>query len=147
MRLLITGSRDWDDYDTIVEEITRVILEWVKDHPEYESGPINWFTLVHGGCPRGADFLADRFARDVLKCKIEIYEADWAMHGRSAGIKRNMRMVRSMPDACLAFLRDNSRGTLHCRNAAKAAGIPTETIHYDAEKIRRRDEGRANGEK
>jgi hypothetical protein len=133
-RLLITGSRTWDDYDTICREIIAHIQEYVKENPHLQNKPIDWFTIVHGNCPRGADKLADIFGRTVLRCDIELYEADWRV-GRHAGYLRNARMVESMPDACLVFLRDKSPGTTGCRKLAKAKGIPTETIDYDPEKL------------
>jgi SLOG family YspA-like protein len=133
MRILITGSRDWDLYDSISKRIVEQVLSWVEEHPELKHGPIDWLTIVHGNCPRGADFLADRFATEVLRCDVERYDADWSQFGKSAGYKRNRRMVNSMPDMCLAFIRDNSRGATDCRDQAKRAGIPTETFTYENE--------------
>jgi hypothetical protein len=129
-RILITGSRTWDDYDTICKKIVELIGEIVKEHPELRSRPVDWVTIVHGNCPRGADKLADVFARQVLRCPVELYEADWRV-GRHAGYLRNARMVESMPDACLAFIRDKSKGATSCRNLAKNKGIPTETVIYE----------------
>ena len=50
-RLLVTGSRTWDDVQ-IVEQALAVILD---RHPE-------GVLLVHGACPRGADAIADAYA-------------------------------------------------------------------------------------
>lgn len=133
MRILITGSRDWDLYESISARITEAILDWVKDHPGLESGPIDWVTIVHGHCPKGADAIADNFATNILRCNVERYAADWSQFGRSAGFRRNRRMVNSMPDVCLAFIRDKSKGATDCRNQAKAAGIATETFLYENE--------------
>ena len=48
-RLLVTGSRTWDNVRTI-EQALAVILH---SHPE-------GVLLVHGACPRGADAIAER---------------------------------------------------------------------------------------
>lgn len=129
-RLLITGSRTWDDYDTLKKAIVDVMKELVEERPELKNYPVRtWFSIVHGNCPRGADMLADLFARTVLKIEPELYEADWRV-GKHAGFLRNSRMVDSMPDACLAFIRDRSKGASGCRDLAKRKGIPTETITY-----------------
>jgi hypothetical protein len=141
MRILITGSRTWDDYDTLSTEITKAIIDWVQDHPGLDKGPIDWVTIIHGNNPRGADFLADRFATDVLGVKVERYDADWSQFGKFAGIKRNMLMVDKGADVCLAFIRQKSKGATHCRDYAKRKGIPTETFYYDAEKLAARDRG------
>lgn len=50
-RLLVTGSRTWDDVRTI-EQALAVILD---RHPE-------GVLLVHGACPRGADAIAAAYA-------------------------------------------------------------------------------------
>jgi SLOG family YspA-like protein len=136
LRILITGSRTWDDYGTICKTIVRTIGEYVDENPELHFRPLDWVTIVHGACPRGADYLADMFATQVLKCEVERYAADWASFGRSAGFKRNARMVNSAPDVCLAFIRDKSKGSTSCRDLAKRAGIATETIIYDPEKVK-----------
>lgn len=133
MRILITGSRDWDCYDSIKARINEAIVEWAKEHPGLEKGPITWVTVVHGNCLRGADALADHYASKVLRCTIERYDADWAQFQRRAGFVRNRRMVESMPDICLAFIRDKSKGATGCRDLAKAKGIPTETFLYENE--------------
>lgn len=129
-RLLITGSRTWDDYEAIKSAILGILTELVEADPSLRQIPLkSWFSIIHGNCPRGADFLADHFARTVLKIKPELYEADWRL-GKRAGYLRNARMVDSMPDACLAFIRDRSKGATGCRDLAKRKGIPTETINY-----------------
>lgn len=134
-RLLITGSRTWDDYDTIKSSIINLIKELVAADPYMGTIPLgNWFNIVHGNCPKGADFLADHFARTALKLKPELYDADWRL-GKRAGYLRNARMVDSMPDACIAYIRDKSKGATSCRNLAKNKGIPTETYVYEAKVI------------
>lgn len=138
MRILITGSRNWDLYESISGRIAEAIKAYGKEHPELQGKRLisDWVYIVHGNCPKGADALADHFARQVLRLpdeNIQKYDADWSQFGRSAGYKRNARMVRSMPDMCLAFIRDNSPGSTGCRNLAKQAGIPTETFRYEDE--------------
>ncbi len=130
-RLLITGSRTWDDYDLLKTKIIETIADVVEGKPELRSVPLSsWFNIIHGNCPKGADMLADHFARTVLGLNPEIYEADWRV-GRHAGFLRNSRMVESMPDACLAFIRDKSKGATGCRDLAKKKGIATETVTYE----------------
>lgn len=113
-RILITGSRNWDDGDAI----RRAISTWgrgVGVHPQA-------VTVVHGGA-RGADSLAAAIARD-LGCHIEEHRADWDTYGRSAGHRRNAEMVNAGADVCLAFPLGASPGTRGCMRLAKAAGIP-----------------------
>jgi hypothetical protein len=130
-RILITGSRTWDDYNTIAKAISDTIVAYAEEHPHLKSGPLDWVSIVHGNCPNGADKLADIFASKVLRCKVERYDADWATFQKRAGFVRNRRMVDSLPDACLAFIREKSKGATMCRDLAKAKGISTETYIYE----------------
>ena len=73
-RLLVTGSRTWDDPRTI-EKALAVILRF---HPE-------GVLLVHGACPRGADAIAAAYATSTPGYQIEAHPADWHRYGRAAG--------------------------------------------------------------
>lgn len=134
MRILITGSRDWDNAKSIYARIAEAINAWIEDHPSIsKSDPLSWVTIVHGDCKQGADRIADIFSETVLKKEAEKYPADWKTFRKSAGFRRNRYMVNTMPDVCLAFIRNNSKGSTGCRDLAKAAGIPTETFRYEDE--------------
>lgn len=134
MRILITGSRDWDNAKSVYSRIVEAISSWLDEHSEIDrTQPLNWVTIVHGDCSTGADKIADIFSRTILKKDAEKYPADWKMLGKSAGFKRNRRMVNTSPDVCLAFIRNNSKGSTGCRDLAKQAGIPTETFRYEDE--------------
>jgi hypothetical protein len=113
VRVLVTGSRDWADTDTLTAALTEL---------RATHGPR--LVIVHGGCPRGADQLADQWCR-ATGTPAERWPADWTTHGRAAGVRRNLAMVASRPAACLAFLAGDTPGTTHCANAAERAGIPT----------------------
>jgi len=112
MRVLITGSRSWTDYETI-----KTAFE--------ELG--NGHTLVSGNCPQGADFLCEKAAEE-LGWEIELYPADWNQHGKKAGFIRNSEMVERGADVCLGFVHNNSKGASMTVRLAKKAGI--ETFEY-----------------
>jgi YspA, cpYpsA-related SLOG family len=124
VRILVTGSRDWDDWRTI----SLALIDWAD-----ARSPV---TIVQG-CAKGADYLAAQAARKLL-WGVEDHPADWDKHGVSAGIIRNLEMVKAGADVCLAFIRNNSRGATHCADAAERAGIPTFRYLY------RDDEGGAS---
>lgn len=136
LSILITGSRTWDDYNTLKQKILEVISDFVSEHPELRTVPLSqWLTIIHGNCSRGADRLADIFAVKVLQCKVKRYDAQWNVYGKRAGRMRNLTMVSTMPDVCLAFIRDKSPGATHCYNTAKSKGINSERFVYDPEKV------------
>ena len=107
-RILVTGSRDWQDPVTIIDALI----------DEFESKAV----LVHGGAS-GADFMA---AKVWTKAGMpaEPHPADWSK-GRGAGYERNAEMVALGADVCLAFIRDESKGATHTAELAQKAGIRT----------------------
>lgn len=121
MRVLVTGSRDWADAETVLDAFREV-----------GSGA---HTLVSGGA-RGADRIAEIIAAG-LGWIVEQHPADWTAYGRSAGYKRNAVMVDLGADVCLAFIREcnaercidpkphQSHGARHTADLAEKRGIPT----------------------
>ena len=122
--ILVTGGRNYDDLDHMVERLGR-----------YAGRDV---TLVHGDCG-GADRLAVKAVRR-LGCRWLLHPmaADWHKHGRKAGPLRNQRMV----EACVrarergaeviveAFPGD--RGTADCVRRAFGAALPVRTPTCDA---------------
>lgn len=118
-RILITGSRHWDDPTPIADALTQA---WE------DLGRPGQVTLVHGDCPTGG---ADRLAATQATQRgwaVEAHPADWDTHGRAAGPLRNQKMVDLGADITLAFPGPNSRGTWDCIRRAQAEGIPVRTV-------------------
>lgn len=114
MRILVTGSRDWQDE----KAVRGALLDAARLSV---TVPV----VVHGGA-RGADVMA---ARAALEWGWEteghlVTREDWTRYGRGAGPRRNVEMVRAGADVCLAFIRDHSPGAVHCADTARVAGIP-----------------------
>lgn len=126
MRLLVTGSRTWDDADYV----------WRVLDEEYRTSL--GIVLHHGACGKGADLIADQWAiqriqegRSILVVR---HPAQWrdagGIYDRRAGYRRNAEMVGAVlaaggPVKCRAFIRDRSGGATHCANVAAKAGIAT----------------------
>lgn len=134
MRVLVCGSRDWDD-----EEIIWTFLEgfagYATCHNMDEAEPL----VIIEGEARGADRSAASWAEDGPRCgcgcsvELERYPACWDKHGRAAGPIRNKRMLdEGKPDVVLAF-HDNlaeSRGTEDMVTRAKRAGVPVYIVSH-----------------
>lgn len=110
-RVLITGSRDWED----TKMMARVLRELLM-----EIGP---YTLVHGDA-RGADTFGSDIA-DFMGLPSEPHPANWSGLGRRAGFVRNAEMVDLGADVCVAFIKNESKGATMCADLAEKAGILT----------------------
>ena len=132
-RVLVTGSRDWNDRKAV----------WLAIFSEYlDANSSDEFVVVHGDCPTGADRLAREWCeKNQNAVTEERHSANWdracdescyhkprTKNGRPycpmAGHLRNQEMVDLGADVCLAFPLSDSRGTRDCMKRAEAAGIP-----------------------
>lgn len=120
-RLLVTGSRNWQDFP--------LLHATLMDAWKYLGEPFDEITLVSGNA-HGADRMAE-LIWEVAGQPIERHPADWRPAGifnPHAGTARNERMVALGADVCVAFIRNNSAGASHCARIAKEAGIPTKIV-------------------
>lgn len=118
MRILLTGSRYWQDIGLINMGLS---LAW------YKLGVDPKTILVHGACHLGgADTIAARIW-EGWGLPVEPHPAKRDSQGRLLGPQRNQEMVNLGADLCLAFPLDNSRGTFDCMRRATRAGIPVYT--------------------
>jgi hypothetical protein len=111
MRLLITGGREFTDY----EVIERALLD-IDQRPD---------VVIHGdaaGADRVAGEVAEKHGLEVWK-----FPAQWSRYGKSAGPRRNAQMLREgRPTHVLAFPGD--RGTENMVKQAVKAGLPIRRI-------------------
>jgi hypothetical protein len=126
--VLITGSRAWSNADLIGELLGRQI-------GYLDAG--GTLTVVHGGCPRGADAHAANWVEDAARfysrpdlaawrIVAEPHPALWRPAGafdKAAGFRRNAEMVNLGADIVFAFIRDRSKGATHTAHLAVDAGL------------------------
>ena len=89
MRVLITGGRDFADRQLLFETLDRLHAA-------------RGFTLVIHGAAKGADSLADEWAKE-RGIEVQARPADWKKHGRAAGPIRNQEMLKENPQLVVAF--------------------------------------------
>jgi hypothetical protein len=129
-RILITGSREWDDKETLWAELDSLRARYGTE-----------LVIVHGACyPKedesgerpeiSADYLAHLWclSRGVRE---EAYPANWYPNGKldkKAGHDRNQYMCdKGTYRGCLAFPLDGN-GTWDCIKRANRAGIPVRIV-------------------
>ena len=115
MNLCIFGSRDFDNY----EMLEFAIDEYRKKHRVDE---------IISGCAKGADALGERYA-DEHQIKVDKNPADWNLHGKSAGYKRNVIMAKKC-DVAIGFWDGESKGTKQMIDYVKSLGKPCYVIKY-----------------
>ncbi len=105
MKFLVCGGRTYYDFER-VDRVLDIL------------GP----TFIIHGAAKGADQCAANWAakRGV---PMRGFPADWQLHGRSAGAKRNRQMlIEGRPDLVVAF--PGGTGTSDMIGAAEQRGVP-----------------------
>lgn len=110
MRVLVCGGRDYEDK----ARVWTVMDRWL------EANQYQGFTVISGGAP-GVDSLAAEWAHE-RHLPVQYFPADWDRYGRSAGPRRNQRMLdEGQPWRVIAF--PGGPGTAHMRKIAKRARV------------------------
>jgi hypothetical protein len=116
MRVLVCGSRYYEDYEKLREVLSGIHIG----------------TIIHG-CARGADKLGGRYAEanNIPVCE---FPADWGKYGKRAGPIRNRQMlIEGRPDMVVAFRGPNSRGTQNMIEQAEKAGVSVKIVEITDE--------------
>lgn len=121
MRVLVCGSRTWENYSAIKNRLALFADDTV---------------IVHGAA-RGADEMAAKAALE-LGLAIDLpptfanplggYPAEWERYGKRAGYIRNRQMIDSGVGLVIAFWRGESPGTASTIDLAQRCDLPVE-IH------------------
>jgi hypothetical protein len=106
MKVIIAGGRDYHEYETLLEAI--------------KESQFDITTVVSGGA-KGVDALGERYADEMNK-ELNVFEADWAAHGRAAGPIRNRKMSENA-EALIAIWDGQSRGTKNMIETATKKGL------------------------
>ncbi len=116
MRVLVCGSREYPDMGSVDARLDQL--------PEG--------VVINVGGARGVDTIAERWGYRGLgsgRCGgVTVSPANWHIHGKRAGIVRNLHMLDQEPDLVLAFWDATSAGTRHTIEEARRRGITVEVI-------------------
>lgn len=116
-KLVIAGSRDFQDYSLLCETVDR--------HLKNKAG--NKTITIISGTANGADQLGERYAKEK-GYKLEYNPADWEHYGNAAGPLRNTQMAKAADDV-IVFWDGKSAGTKNMMEAAERENVPCTVIH------------------
>lgn len=119
-RVIIAGSRKYDDYQRLKEKCNRILSAKFAD-PEAE-------VIIVSGHASGADALGERYAAE-RSLKTDIHPADWNKYGRAAGPRRNAETA-AVADALIAFPKagEENRGTKNMVKLTRDKGLSIRII-------------------
>ena len=115
MKIAIIGSRTFTNYELFKLKCDNILSNSKS------------ITIISGGA-KGTDRLAEKYAAEK-SIPILIYRANWDLHGKSAGMKRNMLMLNDCTHV-IAFWDGNSPGTLHMINQTRINGKKIRIIKF-----------------
>jgi hypothetical protein len=109
VRVIVCGSREYRRLDLV-----RAFVD-----------TLDLFDVVIVGGARGPDDVAERRAYE-RGLGVELYRAEWARYGRSAGYRRNAEMLKANPQRLAAFHDGSSRGTAYMIREGRRLGLDVE---------------------
>ena len=116
IRLIISGSRDFDNYELLKEEVDKYIKSMDKPVVEIVSGKA-----------KGADLLGEKYAKEKGLIIAE-FPAEWDKYGKKAGYLRNTEMGK-YADYAICFT-NGSKGTEMMINIMKYFKKPYKRVQF-----------------
>ncbi len=120
LRLIIAGSRNFEDYQLLQSSLD----EFIELHSLGDPDP---GVIVISGLAKGADLLGVQYAKQ-RGYQVEEFPANWKL-GRSAGPKRNLEMAKSA-NACIVFWDGASKGTANMIELAKRHNLKIQIVYF-----------------
>lgn len=123
MKIIIAGSRNFNNYDFLENKINELIKNKQIDITEIVSGKA-----------KGADFLGEKYA-SLNNISIKEFPANWNLYGKKAGFLRNQEMG-NYADVLIAFWDGNSKGTKHMIDYMKSLKKQVFVFNFKEQKIK-----------
>lgn len=126
MKLIVAGSRYFDDYDFVKSRLDHLLSKSTEEviiiSGRCDLGIVT-FVTDDGIIVRGVDGLGERYAKEK-GYKVDAFPADWSKYGLAAGPIRNEQMALHGTH-CIVFWNGKSKGSKNMVKCAKKAGLPT----------------------
>ena len=128
LRVIIAGSRDFDDFSKLMNSSMEILTEISKKRDDLDR------IRIISGTARGADKLGEQYAK-IAGYELSKFPADWDGLGKRAGHVRNAEMAKFAVEddsygVLIAFWDGQSRGTKHMIDLAKRYGLEVHVVNY-----------------
>jgi predicted proteasome-type protease len=129
MKVIVVGSKDWEDYPTLSRKMAVLMEDWVYENPEDKV-----LTIVHAG-NRGAENMVTEFIGKVERLvkqngysiKEKVYSVK-TFTGNNPVIARDSKMIEDGADRVLVFQRGECKRSQTLSKLSEAYGIKTEVV-------------------
>jgi hypothetical protein len=129
MKVIVVGSKDWEDYPTLSRKMAVLMEDWVYQNPEDKT-----LTVVHAG-NRGAENMVTEFIGKVERLvkqngysiKEKVYSIK-TFTGNNPMIARDGKMLEDGADMVLVFQRGECKRSQALSKLSEAYGIKTEVV-------------------
>lgn len=125
LRIIIAGSRDFNDYELLKREALNILKQ--------NNRPKDTVKII-SGTARGADTLGEQFAKE-FGLEVKRFIPDWDRLGKRAGYIRNAEMAKYATKddnngMLIAFWDGKSKGTKHMIDLANRYGLEVHVVNY-----------------
>lgn len=117
-RVIIAGSKGFDDCTLFEEKCTQILSEKIKTHN----------VIILAGTSYRTVSLIEKFSYEH-NLIIVPFDAEWGKHGQDAGYKSNEKMIKNA-DALIAFWDGQSKFTEDLIKSAKNNGLKVKVITF-----------------
>ncbi|WP_287550354.1 DUF2493 domain-containing protein [Clostridium sp.] len=129
MRIIIAGSRDFNNYNKLKSETLRIVKELKEEDYNTKREEVE----IVSGTARGADQLGERFAKE-FNLGLARFPANWHEFGKRAGYLRNSEMSEYAKldkeiGVLIAFW-NGSKGTKHMIDLATKDGLKVYVVKF-----------------
>lgn len=128
MRVLVSGSRNWVDYNEIMRKMTVILDEWVSTNPEDRK-----ITFIHSGSTPAENMITEY----IGKVEKLLRQKGYAIKEQLVRSKIDDTYSRAGTlfdlanldvDKTIVFIRDSCKRTQSLANISNAMGIPTDIV-------------------
>lgn len=131
MKVIIIGSKNWDNYNEVMRNMTILIDDWVKSDPEDKT-----LTILHSGSIGAENMITEYigkverlFKQKGYSIKEKIYRTKHYT-GEFPHIDRDQDMINSGVEKVMVFSKDSCKRTTSFSKLVQAYGIETKIIQH-----------------